>query len=257
MLSPSQRPGLRKRAASSVIRDAESLPASRIPDDRAVLPNPGIPGGPGVPGFRTRPFASGTRDAGNGRPERCGHPAPGQGTFSDSTRCADPRRGVRRCSTTACGDRDAGPLHHRGGTRDSGKLWRTIRARNTENRGFRGGKRRDAAPQQDSRHVSWSRTGRDTGHGMPRTARVRRTHPENDRPTPGTAGLRSNRPVHARNNRPSSDERTGSRPATTLRHYAPPPTSKREIGRPRLMCATSRLACHGFFAPPPLAGLPV
>ena len=96
MLSLSQCPGLRKRAASSVIRDAESLPVSRIPDDRAVLPNSGIPGGPGVPGFRTRPFASGTRDAGNGRLERCGHPAPGHGTFSDSTRCADPRHGMLR-----------------------------------------------------------------------------------------------------------------------------------------------------------------
>ena len=206
----------RRTTASSVIRDAEPFPVSRITDDRAVLPNPGIPGGPGVPGFRTRPFASGTRDAGNGRPERCGHPAPGQGTFSDSTRCADPRRGVRRCSTTACGDRDAGPLHHRGGTRGSGELWRTIRARNTENRGFRGGKRRDAAPQQDSRHVSWSRTGRDTGHRVPRAARVRGARPESDRP-------------HGRTDRTGGNGRTGLRPATTLRHYAPPPTSGRKI----------------------------
>ena len=227
MLSLSQCPGFRTIGPFSRIREFRAAPAS--PDSGRGRSPPGLV----TPGTAVWSDADTRLRA--------------KGPFSDSTRCADPRRGVRRCSTTACGDRDAGPLHHRGGTRGSGELWRTIRARNTENRGF--GLRRDAAPQQALRHVSWSRTGRDTGHGMPRTARVRRTHPENDRPTPGTAGLRSNRPVHARNNRPSSDERTGSRPATTLRHYAPPPTSKREIGRPRLMCATSRLACHGFFAP--------
>ena len=103
------------------------------------------------------------------------------------------------------------------GTRDCGESWRTIRARNTENRGFHGGKRREAAPQQDSRHVSWSRTGRDTGHRVPRAARVRGARPESDRP-------------HGRTDRTGGNGRTGLRPATTLRHYAPPPTSRREDG---------------------------